>query len=135
MEPENRLVARALERKWEVALSAGSQLKLQYEQFLREQPAVLTGEERTAIQDLAQDIPVLWSADTTSAIDRQMIVRLLIERILTTVVGNTEAVQVDVHWRGGHSTRIVLDRPAARLAQMSHYHALMGRVKDADSGC
>ena len=34
VEPENRLVARTLERKWEEALVAESQLKTQYEQFL-----------------------------------------------------------------------------------------------------
>jgi hypothetical protein len=53
---------------------------------LLEQPAVLTAEERLAIQNLAQDIPALWQADTTTAIDRQMIVRQLIERIVVTVV-------------------------------------------------
>jgi hypothetical protein len=60
VEPENRLVARTLERKWEEALAAESQLKTQYEQFLLEQPAVLTGEERLAIQNLAQDIPYVF---------------------------------------------------------------------------
>jgi hypothetical protein len=59
MEPENRLVARTLERKWEEALTAESQLKTQYEQFLLEQPALLTEAERLAIQNLAQDIPAL----------------------------------------------------------------------------
>jgi Tfp pilus assembly protein PilV len=44
VEPENRLVARTLERKWEEALAAESQLKTQYEQFLLEQPTVLTEE-------------------------------------------------------------------------------------------
>jgi hypothetical protein len=33
VEPENRLVARTLERKWGEALAAESQLKTQYEQF------------------------------------------------------------------------------------------------------
>lgn len=113
--PENRLVARTLERKWEEALAAESQLKAQYEQFLLEQPAVLTEEERLAIQNLAQDIPALWKADTTTAIDRQMVVRQLIERILVTVVDSTEVVQVEVHWQGGHRTRTLLDRPVARL--------------------
>jgi hypothetical protein len=61
VEPENRLVARTLERKWEEALAAESQLKTQYEQFLLEQPAVLTEEERLAIQNLAQDIPYVMA--------------------------------------------------------------------------
>jgi len=129
VEPENRLVARTLERKWEEALVAESQLKTQYEQFLLEQPAVLSEEERPAIQQLAQDIPALWQADTNTAIDRRMIVRQLIERIVVTVVDSTEAVQVEVHWQGGHTTQTLVKRPVGRLEQMRDYEALMERVK------
>jgi hypothetical protein len=136
VEPENRLVARTLERKWEEALAAEAQLKTQYEQFLLEQPAVLTEAERLAIHNLAQDIPALWQADTTTAIDRQMIVRQLIERIVVTVVDSTEAVQVEVHWQGGHITQTLVKRPVGRLEQMSDYQALMDRVKVLQSqGC
>jgi hypothetical protein len=46
VEPENRLVARTLERKWEETLAAEAQLKTQYEQFLLEQPVVLIEAER-----------------------------------------------------------------------------------------
>jgi DNA-binding MarR family transcriptional regulator len=136
VEPENRLVARTLERKWEEALAAEAQLKTQYEQFLLEQPALLTEAERLAIQNLAHDIPALWQADTTTAIDRQMIVRQLIERIVVTVVDSTETVQVEVHWQGGHITQTLVKRPVGRLEQMSDYQALMDRVKVLQSqGC
>jgi len=129
VEPENRLVARTLERNWEEALAAEAQLNSEYEQFLTEQSAVLTREERIAILRLAQDIPALWEADTTTAADRQLIARQLIERILVTVIENTENVQVDVHWQGGHQTHAMIIRPVARLEQMSQYQALMDRVK------
>ena len=126
---ENRLVARTLERNWEEALAAEAQLNSEYEQFLTEQSAVLTIEERAAILRLAQDIPVLWEADTTTAIDRQLIVRQLIERVLVTVIENTEKVQVEVHWQGGHQTHALITRPVARLEQISQYQPLMARVK------
>jgi DNA invertase Pin-like site-specific DNA recombinase len=129
VEPENRLVARTLERNWEEALAAEAQLNSEYEQFLTEQSAVLTIEERAAILRLAQDIPVLWEADTTTAIDRQLIVRQLIERVLVTVIENTEKVQVEVHWQGGHQTHALITRPVARLEQISQYQPLMARVK------
>ncbi|MEY3760697.1 MAG: hypothetical protein RIR39_2188 [Pseudomonadota bacterium] len=129
VEPENRLVARTLERNWEEALAAEAQLTSDYEQFLNEQSAVLTSEERAAILRLAQDIPVLWEADTTTAVDRQLIVRQLIERVLVTVIENTENVQVEVHWHGGHQTHALITRPVARLEQMSRYQPLMDRVK------
>lgn len=129
VEPENRLVARTLERKWEAALAAETQLKNEYDQFLADQPTVLTTEERVAIQHLAQDIPALWTAKTTTAADRQLIVRQLIERVLVTVIEDTEKVQVEVHWLGGHQTKTQINRPVARLDQMSDHQALLERVK------
>jgi DNA invertase Pin-like site-specific DNA recombinase len=136
VEPENRLVARTLERKWEETLNAELELKAQYEQFLLAQPAVLSEEERVAIHQLAQDIPSLWKAETTTAMDRQMIVRQLIERILVTVIDYTEKVQTEIHWHGGHITNTWLNRPVAKLEQMADYHALMARIKELQSqGC
>ena len=113
VEPENRLVARTLERKWEETMNAELELKAQYEHYLLEQPTVLLEEERLAIQYLAQDIPTLWKAATTTAMDRQTIVRQLVERILVTVIDNTEKVQTEIHWYGGHITHARLDRPVA----------------------
>ena len=130
VEPENRLVARTLERNWEELLAVELELKAQHEQFLRDQPTVLSKEERLAIQSLAQDIPALWKADTTTAMDRQTIVRQLIERILVTVVDNTEKVRVEIHWFGGHITHACLDRPVAKLEQLANYQAMMDRVKE-----
>ena len=133
VEPENRLVARTLERKWEETLNAELELKAQYEHYLLAQPAVLSEEERLAIQHLAQDIPALWKAETTTAMDRQMIVRQLIERILVTVIDNTEKVQTEIHWYGGHITTTWLDRPVAKLEQMAGYQTMMDRVKELQS--
>ena len=97
------------------------------------QPAVLSQEEQLAIHHLAQDIPALWKAETTTAMDRQMIVRQLIERILVTVIDNTEKVQTEIHWYGGHITTTWLDRPVAKLEQMAGYQTMMDRVKELQS--
>ena len=129
VEPENRLVARTLERQWEEALAAEAKLKTEYAQFFAGQSAILTHEERAAILRLAQDIPVLWAADSTTAIDRQLIVRQLVERVLVTVIDNTENVRVEVHWQGGHKTQSLITRPVARLEQMSHYPQLQDWLK------
>jgi hypothetical protein len=129
VEPENRLVARTLERKWEETLNAELELKAQYEQFLLKQPAVLSEQERVAIQRLAQDIPALWKVETTTAMDRQTIARQLIERVLVTVIDNTEKVQTEIHWHGGYITQAWLDRPVAKLEQMVDYQAMLDRVK------
>jgi len=62
IEPENRLVARTLERQWEQALAEQAKLAAEYERFQHEQPQRLTAAEVAAIRELAGDMPGLWSA-------------------------------------------------------------------------
>lgn len=128
VEPENRLVARTLERQWEEALAAEEQLKADYRRFVAEQPATLSSAERDAIRCLASDLPALWQAETTTSVDRQTIIRQLVERVVVTVQGESEQVELEVHWMGGHRTETRRRRPVARLDQLSYYPELLGRV-------
>jgi len=128
VEPENRLVARSLECEWEEALGEELRLKAEHERFLAEQPAVLTAKERETINRLAHDIPALWSAETTTQADRQAIARLMLERVVVTVEGDSEQVSVACLWAGGHTTKTMLIRPVARLDQLSYYPDLLARA-------
>jgi DNA invertase Pin-like site-specific DNA recombinase len=133
VEPENRLVARSLEKQWEEALVAEEELKMEYERFLSQQASPLSEEERESIRQLAIDIPKIWNADSTTPSERQMIVRQLIDRIIVTVQGETEKVSVEYRWAGGHKTQASLIRPVARLEQLSYYHDLLKRVADLNT--
>lgn len=128
-EPENRLVVRTLEKKWEEALAAEEKLKREHAQFLDDQPSALTMSEREAIRQLASDIPALWASSTTTPEERQEILRLLIERIVIAIEGNTEKVFVEIHWAGGHKTQANLTRPVAKLEQLSYYNELITRAE------
>jgi DNA invertase Pin-like site-specific DNA recombinase len=132
-EPENRLVVRTLEKRWEEALSAEEKLKQEYAKFLDEQPATLTSEEREAIRQLALDIPALWSSATTTAEERQTIIRLLIERVIVAIEGTTEKVFVEIHWVGGYKTQAFITRPVAKLEQLSYYKDLLKRADNLRS--
>jgi hypothetical protein len=128
VEPENRLVARTLERQWEEALAAHETLQAEHRRFLREQPATLSAPEREAIRRLAQDIPALWHAPSTTVAERQAIIRQLVERIAVTLQGESERVEVVVHWIGGHQSRATMIRPVACFEQLSYIAALRERV-------
>jgi DNA invertase Pin-like site-specific DNA recombinase len=130
VEPENRLVARTLEKQWEQALEAQQTLKMEYARFVAREPVVMSAEQREAIRRLSSDIPALWHAPTTTSADRQAIVRQLIERVIVTVLDDTEKVNVELHWAGGHRTRTRLIRPVARLEQLSYYPQLKKRVRE-----
>src|SRR5581483_7131540 len=111
------------------ALAAQQQLEEEYHRSLRQQPRVLTAAERAAIQRLAADIPALWTAPTTTAADRKEIIRQVIERIVVAAEGSTERIQLTIYWRGGRQTEAIFTRPVAKLAHLSTYPQLCGRVQ------
>ncbi|TVY99127.1 recombinase family protein [Trebonia kvetii] len=129
-EPENRLVARQLEADWEAALAETALLEADYQRFTEEQPATLTAAEREAIQALARDLPLVWNARSTTQADRKELLRIVIEDITATVVGNSELVDIAITWAGGHQTTGQTVRPVARLDQLSYYPALLARVTE-----
>jgi len=129
-EPENRLVARTLEKKWEEALSAEEKLRQEYAQFISRRPSTLSSSERDAIRQLASDIPSLWESPTTTVQERQEIIRLLIERVVVTVIGKTEKVYVEIHWCGGHKTGMQVTRSIAKIKHLSYYHEIIERIEN-----
>jgi hypothetical protein len=130
VEPENRLVARELERRWEEALSHEQHLQEEYARCRRERPPELTSREREAILHLAHDVPALWHAPATTPQDRQEIVRLLVERVIVEVHDDSEQVEVTLHWAGGATSSHRLRRPVARDAQLSSSPILVARIDD-----
>jgi len=128
-EPENRLVARQLEREWEAALAERARLGEEYERYQRQRPARLSAAELAAIRALAADIPALWAAPTTTVADRKRLLRAVIESVRVTAAGATERVHATVTWAGGHQTHTNLLRPVARIDQLSYYPALTQRIR------
>jgi DNA invertase Pin-like site-specific DNA recombinase/DNA-binding transcriptional MerR regulator len=128
VDPDHRLVARELERRWDESLRADEQLQAEYDRFRRDCPAQLSPYEREQILALSQDLPTLWHADSTTPEDRQMIARLLLEQVTVTVEGDTDRVDVELRWSGGFVSRHTLYRPVATYEQLSNYDELMARI-------
>jgi DNA invertase Pin-like site-specific DNA recombinase len=129
-EPENRLVARELERRWEEALKQQRQLEDDYGSWQRTAPARLTDDDQRAIRSLAADIPAVWGAETTTPADRQRIARLLLERVTVVTDRASERVDVQLHWVGGLVRSHVVSRPVTRYDLLSDYPRLVGRLRE-----
>jgi len=128
VEPENCLVARELERQWEQALLAQRRVEDDYDRFVAAQPRNLTAKERESIRSLACDLPALWRAESTTAADRQTIVRHLIERVVVAAQGESERIDVEVHWAGGFISNHQLKRSLTRYDRLSFYDGLIARI-------
>ena len=129
VEPENRLVARTLEQRWESALAAEAGLREEHARFLAREPARLTATDREAIRGLAGDVPALWRAATTTAAERKEIVRLLLERVEVTVAGASENAEVVCRWAGGQRSRHALVRSVRYTTQLSRHAELLDRIR------
>jgi DNA invertase Pin-like site-specific DNA recombinase len=129
-EPENRLVARTLERQWEQALEQQRQLREEFERFKQATPSQLSAQQREAIRQLAADLPALWQAATTTAQDRKQIARLLLERVTVIVDKESDQVNVRLQWMGGVQTEQVLARSVVRYGQQSSHARLVSRLKE-----
>jgi DNA invertase Pin-like site-specific DNA recombinase len=130
VEPENRLVARTLEQRWEQALREQRALQEEYDRFRHTQPSQLTKQERALIARLSQDIPALWQAPSTSIVERKEIVRCLLEQVTVWVQPRSEVVTVDMHWQGGMHTSHQLRRPVSELAQLQDSARLLARIRE-----
>ena len=128
VEPENRLVARSLEQRWEESLRTQCALQEEYDRFLQDQPRQLSEDERVQILALAGDIPTLWNSPQTPAADRKEIVRLLVERVVVHVRSDSERTEVDMVWRGGMTTSHAVVRSVSRYESLSDYRQLLARI-------
>src|SRR5438445_9547252 len=66
VDPDNRLVARSLEREWNEKLAEVEQLQREYAIVPKPTALVLTPGERQRILMLAQNVPAVWHAPTTT---------------------------------------------------------------------
>lgn len=129
VEPENRLVARTLEQVWEEKLKTQRGLEEEHARSIKALPRALTTQERELIQSLASDIPALWHSSTTSNTEKKTILRQILDRVVVRIEGETEWVEAEIHWAGGHRTYTRLRRSVARLPQLSNYEELLEKVR------
>lgn len=133
VEPENRLVVRELEKRWESALREKNQLEQEYARYRQTQSPTLSHQERESIRALSVNLPRVWNAETTMPMDRQRIVRLLIDRVTINVQGRSDHVDVTLHWAGGFTSQHEVIRPVLSYAQMANYKQLISRIEELRS--
>jgi DNA invertase Pin-like site-specific DNA recombinase len=127
-EPENRLVAREFERRWEEALREEQQLAEDYARSQRERTGTLTDEDRRRVRALASDIPALW--ESAGPADRQEIIRHLVERVEVDVAGHSEHVTVTVLWAGGGISVHRITKPVGSYEQLHDFQRLSARIRE-----
>ena len=119
-DPDNRLVAAELERRWEAALRdlKDAEEKWQREQQQPRTPEVLSAEERAAFLQAGKKIPELWRQGRLAPQQQKAFLRCLIDKVVVHRAA-PDMLQVRIVWRGGDTTATALPVTVGALARLS----------------
>jgi hypothetical protein len=112
VDPDNRVVARTLEREWEERLRDLDEVQRQYAEARRAKRVELSTEDQAKLRALARDLPRVWRAPSTTPAERKAMLRLVVEVISASPVEiPRRTTLLRVQWRSGAVTELQVDRP------------------------
>lgn len=128
MEPENRLVARSLERGWEEKLRAADAVEQDYERWRSDEPLVLSECDRQGMQKLGEDLPGIWHAASTTPAERKGILRLIISEVVLDQKRLRGQVWFKILWQTGATSEHSLQRRVHTYGDYINLERLRSRV-------
>ena len=99
VDPANRLVAAALERRWNERLAVVSQRQAQIDALDLQAGPSLTAEQREPLLALGSDLPRAWGHPAAGNEGRKRILRAVIKEIVARVA--EARIELVIHWQGG----------------------------------
>lgn len=133
VEPENRLVARSLERLWEEKLRATEQVEQDYQTWARQHQVVLSADDRREILALGEDLPRLWHATTTTPADRKQILRLLVDSVILDQHRQIGTVWFQINWQTGAVSEHWLVRRVRSYQDYAHLARVQQRIRELNA--
>jgi hypothetical protein len=127
VDPEHRLVARNLERDWNEKLAEVARLEREYLTLTLPTALVISPEERARILALAQNLPTIWQAETTTYTERKELLRLLIKDV--TLSRQDATIQIGIRWQTEALTELEIPRPKPGGEEQRTAPAVVARVR------
>jgi hypothetical protein len=128
VDPDYRLVASELERRWEEKLRQlqHTQEELaRFEQSLIPQP--LTPDLRRQFEHISEALPELWHSGQLSNVHKKELLRSLIDQVILKRE-TPESVLVKIVWASGHYSTFSVYPSISRLADDSRYEEMIDQI-------
>ncbi len=109
VEPENRLVARTLERALETKLTEQHQAERDLLAQRARRPVQLTEDELGWLRRAGADVKAIFEAPTTSFRDRKQLLRAILTEVVVTIDEEKRTAALKLIWQGGSSTELVME--------------------------
>lgn len=104
VDPDHRLVAGELERRWNEALRTQATIEEELDGLQREQPQPLSDEQRAQLIAMGDDIALVWNHPQAPAALKKRLLRTVLEEIVVHVT--EQRIAMVLHWRGGDHTEL-----------------------------
>jgi DNA invertase Pin-like site-specific DNA recombinase len=117
VDPANRLVCQELESKWNESLKRAEHIKSRLSALDGEIRPV-SEQTKQEIMQMADELPELWNAPSTSDEMRKRIIRTVIEEVFADVDRERALVVLNIHWMGGIHTK--LEVPKNKTGEHRH---------------
>ena len=134
VDPENRLIAATLEKRWEEALAEleQSQARLAELKAQSPQPVAIPAELRAAFADAGRRLPELWERLPVEA--RKTLLRTLVAGVNLSR-DETGVVRIRVAWRGGLVSERSIGVPIVSIRDTERERSVMARIRNlVDTG-
>lgn len=128
VDPENRLVAAELERRWEQALQAAHQAEGEVAaETAATRPEPLTAKLREEWEETRPTLRQLWDEGQLSNVRKKELLRVLIDKVVLQRPA-PDRCEIRIVWKGGDWTTVPLALPVVTYAEMTNSDALIAEV-------
>jgi excisionase family DNA binding protein len=104
----NRLVAAELERRWNAALRAQTNLEEALDALRKARPQFISEEQQRTLLSIGGDLRRLWEYPQSPPEYKKRVLRTLLREIVVTT--DESKVQLLLHWQGGDHTQILFEK-------------------------
>jgi len=129
VDPENRMVANALEKDWESRLRDVREIEREQAEFEKRKPSEKDDGQAQSARLIALELAQVWHSSELSIREKKEVMRLVIERVIICPISESELVEITVMWKNGNATRGEVHRPVGKLRRMQGHEKLIATIK------
>lgn len=105
VDPQNRLVAGELEKRWNAAIIRVTEIEFRLAELSRSQLTLTQGDHQRVLA-LGQDLEAVWNHPAAPASLKKRVLRTVLEEIVVDVADEPPQIHLRLHWAGGVHTEV-----------------------------
>ena len=129
-DPENRLVVRSLESNWNQKLKELEKAKQDYAIYNSKKAWIPSEKEEQDIRDLAQKIPEIWNAPTSTSKEKKRIIRILIDDVTVLAEKRYPDFSIGIRFRSGKCEQLSLKKNLPYGDRRKHTDNTISKIRE-----